>query len=82
MSPLCVTCKHFQFDGGEPDYSEYTPGEQASLSCNLDLMGRNGKVYTHYLTLMDFRNLIRSASKCPKYEEASDFSTSTKENEK
>ena len=30
----CVFCKHFCFSLGTPDYSDYTPGEDASLSCD------------------------------------------------
>ena len=32
---LCFFCKHFDFDGGEPGYSEMTPGYGMHLKCGI-----------------------------------------------
>lgn len=29
----CILCQHFHFDGGEPDYSEETPGTDWKCLC-------------------------------------------------
>ena len=29
----CILCKHFDFNSGEEDYSDLTPGEAWSASC-------------------------------------------------
>ena len=34
MEKACIFCKHFYIDSGYPPYSEYTPGEDASLGCH------------------------------------------------
>jgi hypothetical protein len=51
---LCYACKHFEFDPGEPGYSEYTPGSDAHMSCGkdhwcLDNMGYGGKSLAEHL---------------------------------
>lgn len=30
---LCLVCKHFYFDGGQPRWSDLTPGTDASFGC-------------------------------------------------
>lgn len=29
----CLFCKHFYFDGGTPNYSEWTPGSPSTMEC-------------------------------------------------
>lgn len=64
---LCIFCKHWEFDGGSPDYSEYTLGWPASMGC------RRGRY--HDLCLHDlgdegeFRQQIQIAETCPEYEQ-------------
>lgn len=33
---LCYNCKHIDFDTGEPDWSDVTPGSNGHLGCNLN----------------------------------------------
>jgi hypothetical protein len=48
----CWECRHIDFTSGSPGYSEYTPGEDARLACNLnhwsmyDLDMNNEKIFS------------------------------------
>ena len=72
---LCIFCKHWAFDGGEPGYSEMTPGMDASMNC---LKGRWRTTSSRGFRLYeldspeDFRAKIKQAEKCPDYSPCAD----------
>lgn len=70
VEKTCIFCKHFYFDPGYPDWSEVTPGQEASVGCYK-------YVYPDYslseITLNKYRELILTAQSCSKFEQ-SDFS--------
>lgn len=77
MTPekLCVFCKHWEFNGGSPGYSEMTPGMNASMDCRkrkwADEKRRRwvgGFDITDCMSEEDFRRLILKARTCPSYE--------------
>lgn len=70
---LCVFCRHWQFSGGEPGYSELTPGVDASMDC---AKGRWTQGRARRFRLSDlyspeeFRAKIKIAATCADYDEA------------
>lgn len=59
----CLFCKHFHFWSGQPDYSECTPGENASIGCSLDIWEMD-----YGDDQESFREDMRRAAKCEKFE--------------
>lgn len=67
MEKLCIMCKHFYFESGDPDYSEVTPGYDATMGCHknlitIDLMSDNTESY---------RKSLLIAEACPEYKDHS-----------
>ncbi len=62
---LCWSCKHFSFDGGERGYSEYTPGDNASLDCAKNVFNTD---LEDLGTSDDLRKLLMTAENCVKFE--------------
>jgi hypothetical protein len=61
---ICVWCRYFSVDMGEPGYSEVTPGVDASVMClrnhwSMEWYDGNGK----------YRKHILKAETCPDWEE-------------
>ena len=56
---LCLFCKHFNFNMGEPDYSEVSPGIDASFNCLKDHWSMS-----NYGPKSEFIEHIESAKKC------------------
>jgi uncharacterized Fe-S radical SAM superfamily protein PflX len=66
IEKLCVFCQNWYFSGGEPGYSEMTPGSNASMGCTKGHYGRWFKLST--LDGEDaFRSIIQKAETCPDY---------------
>jgi hypothetical protein len=63
----CIMCKHWEFDSGEPDYSEWTPGENWSMHCKKSVWDTYG---SGYISQSEFRKFLLTANKCDKYQEA------------
>ena len=60
----CIDCEHWLFDSGEPGWSEYTPGVDASSSC------RRGHWTMDENTTEDgYRDHLRTARKCKDFED-------------
>ena len=72
---LCVICEHWQFSGGEPGYSEMTPGSDATMGCAKGHWGRKFRLWDLYGTA-DFRAKIKIANNC------ADFSSPDKGGER
>jgi len=58
----CLFCEHFYFHSGTPEYSEYTPAENAEIYCkkgfwNLDV----------YKTAESLREIMDKAKTCKEY---------------
>ena len=64
---LCVFCKHWSFSGGEPGYSEMTPGSDASMYCDKNMWGRKFRLWD-ISGAEDFRKIIKTAETCQHYE--------------
>lgn len=62
---LCLWCKHFWLNLGEPDYSELTPGSDFDMACNKQHWTFRG---TRYQGEHDFRRLILTAQNCEDYD--------------
>lgn len=63
---LCVMCEHWDFDGGEPGYSELTPGYDASMDCRKGHWGKRFRIYD-ISGPEGFRKQISMAETCPDY---------------
>lgn len=61
---VCVLCEHFRYEEGDPGYSEYTPGSNASMGCG------KGYWYWRNYTAQDFRTKLLSAERCADFEPA------------
>ncbi len=59
---LCVFCKHFNLDMGDPGYSEMTPGYDAIIECC-----RNHWEMSQMDDVSDYRKNIERAQTCPDY---------------
>ena len=59
---LCPTCAFFEFDGGEPGYSTYTPGVNMTIGC-----AKSRWYLGSYDTLADARRAMRTAQTCPDF---------------
>ena len=68
--PLCFFCKHWTFYGGENDWSDVTPGMNASMDCDKKHYGPSFRIQD--TNEAEFRNLILKARKCPDYQQAKD----------
>jgi len=62
----CISCKHWYFDSGSPAYSEYTPGDAASLGCYQNHWGDN-PLNNLSCDTNEFRKLMNKAIKCKDY---------------
>jgi len=62
---LCVTCKHFFLDMGEPDWSEVTPGSDAMIACRKGHWEMENKSANGGLEV--FRANIARAESCADY---------------
>lgn len=70
VKKLCVFCKHFEMDFGSRNWSEVTPGDDATPpECSKGyFMDENGyDLYFGYPDLDQFRDLIQKAKKCKEY---------------
>lgn len=61
----CVLCKHIYMESGSPDYSEYTPGEDAMIYCQRGKWRVN--LYRDYTET--YREKLLSAETCELFEE-------------
>ena len=61
FSKTCLHCRHFEFDWGEPDYSELTPGSPASIVCRK-------KEFDYYSDGPTLRKIFEKHLNCPKFE--------------
>ena len=60
---LCIFCRNFRFDSGEPDYSDQTPGWDAIIEC-----GKGHWSMNNCVSRDQFRDAILGAAKCKDYE--------------
>jgi hypothetical protein len=67
MEKLCVFCKNWEFSGGEPGYSELTPGSDTTMDCKKNHYGKRFRLFDLYGP-DDFRAIILKAEKCQDYE--------------
>ena len=70
MKHNCFGCKHFKFVQSTPDWSEWTPGADASIRCGRDHF--DGDPYLDDMTEHRFYQRIRQAEACHDFEEAVD----------
>jgi len=63
MDKICLFCCHFYIDGGSPGYSRYTPGDDASVGCNLDHW-----ILERYDTSNSYRLKMEKAENCGDFE--------------
>lgn len=63
--PFCYECEYFHLDLGYEDYSEYTPGESASVGCD-----KNHWEFTEDDGPRTFHEKIRLAQSCRDFEMA------------
>jgi hypothetical protein len=65
IEKLCLFCKEFYLDNGHPDWSDITPGEDASMGCT------KGIVYIDLTidSLASYRKNISTAKNCLFYEQ-------------
>ena len=61
---ICVQCRHFILEMGEPDSSDVTPGADAEISCDK----RHWKM-TNGQSVVLFRLNIASAATCSDFKE-------------
>lgn len=64
---LCVFCTNWVFDGGEPDYSELTPGYAGYIDC-----AKRRFEQVKFINLgspREFRQVILAAKTCPDYDQ-------------
>lgn len=60
MEKLCVFCKYFEMGVGEPDWSELTPGYDATIECT-----KNRWVFDNMKDgTNEFRKKIEQAAGC------------------
>jgi len=60
---LCWFCIHFYYNQASPDYSEYTPGDDFSISC-----GKNHWDFNAYRTSQEeFGKMLSTARTCPDF---------------
>lgn len=64
MEKLCLFCKHFYFDPGEPDYSDVTPGSDMSIGCRLGFWSEDS-----FWDEDGYRECQLKARTCPKFEQ-------------
>ena len=72
---LCVLCKHFDFSGGSPGYSELTPGDSGDMSCDKKVWPRG----MDYLDTQGYRTRMLTAVSCEWFELADDLKHNNKE---
>ena len=63
---LCLFCKHFSYSPREADWSEYTPGEDASFWCELFLMP---EINLSEISLENYKKSILKAKTCEQYQQ-------------
>ena len=62
----CLDCDHMNFTAATPEYSEYTPGYEADMSCN-----KNHWVYDAYNDdIRRVRVKLYSSRTCDDFKEA------------
>lgn len=59
----CMLCEHWEFDGGSPEYSEWTPGSDWSMECHKNIW----KCDKNYMTKKEFVRCMKHAEKCAFY---------------
>ena len=77
IAALCVFCKHWRFDGGSPDYSELTLGDEATIGCAKKHWPCPSRAWAyseeahplHNYSEYTFREAILCAQTCPDYEQ-------------
>jgi len=57
---ICLFCKHFVFSPGDAGYSEYTPGYEASMDCNIHDLD----IDLHAETEASYRAKVLTAQTC------------------
>lgn len=65
MPKKCLLCKYWEFYGGSPEYSDYTPGDNWSMGCLQKVWICEGD----YLTISEFRQCMNHAKDCNYYTE-------------
>ncbi len=61
---LCLFCKHFYFHTGQEHYSDLTPGYNAEMGCNKELI----RIDLNSDSVETYRKTILTARVCPEYE--------------
>lgn len=81
IKQTCLGCMHFDFSSGSPGYSEWTPGSDAVIRCDLgywdysdiSLPERTVKLLPDpdkaYRFSLDFRLIVTLSQYCGKHEE-------------
>ena len=60
----CILCKHYLFFGGEPDYSDFTPGDEWESECKRGRWHMSGRhTYTE-----EYRETLLTANTCKDFE--------------
>lgn len=59
---LCLFCKRFLFDMGQPDYSKLTLGDPASIECSKQYWRMS-----YDSTRAEYRKAMQTAETCPDY---------------
>ena len=63
MEKLCWFCEHFIYRQAEPDYSEFTPGEDFDIICI-----KNHWEFSPFHTSQDeFGAMLNAAKTCPDF---------------
>ena len=61
---ICLFCKRFFVYTGSPTYSEYTPGEDASISCGAG----HWHIELYHDVANDYRRKLLTAKTCPDWD--------------
>jgi hypothetical protein len=60
---VCWFCKYFNFTASSPGYSEWTPGNEASIDCDKDVW----QMDLNEETEDSFREKLSTAATCDKF---------------
>ena len=63
MTRTCILCRYWEFNAGEPDWSDVTPGDSWSSGCSKDHWYLEG----HRVTTEQYRHALKSAGSCPDF---------------
>lgn len=66
---LCLFCNQFRYSPDQEDWSEYTPGEDASFWCALWEPGTMPNIDLGKTSLTEYRKAILTAETCKHYKQ-------------